>query len=232
MMKRAKLCIYLCDALKEDYQKHFDTPSVTVYKSTNIIPEKREKTVDPDSFRCIYGGNLGKAVGRAEPLLEIGRAVKKCGGVIDVYTSTTGEHLSELTEENGIILHGAVSNDELIERTKNSDFTIHIENQSEWHKVDEKYAFSTKIADMLACGRPCIIYGSTEVAGIKYFADNNLGLVIERKEDLYPEIEKLINDKERQDEFVKRALSFAKANHDPKRNSEKTKEMIIEVCKK
>ncbi|GEM_PF-851130 len=232
MMKRAKLCIYLCDALKKDYEKHFDTPSVTVYKSTNIIPEKREKKVDPDSFRCIYGGNLGKAVGRAEPLLEIGRAVKKCGGVIDVYTSSTGEHLSGLTEENGIILHGAISSDELIERTKRSDFVIHIENQSEWHKVDEKYAFSTKIADMLACGRPAIIYGSTEIAGIKYFAENGLGLVIEKGDDLCPEIEKLTKDKVRQEEYIERALYFAKTNHNPARNSETVKNMIAEVCKK
>lgn len=231
MMQRASFCIYLCDALEKDYKQHFDTPSATLFKSTAIRPEYHEKKVQKDNFRCIYGGNLGKTVGRAEPLLEMGKAVKKCGGVIDVYTSTTGEHLRELTKENGIDLHGAVSNDELIENTKQSDFVVHIENQSEWHKIDEKYAFSTKIADMLACGRPAIIYGSTEIAGIKYFAENDLGLVIEKPPELFEKISELAGSKEKQEYYVRRALDFARANHDPKKNSEKTKEIILNVCK-
>ncbi|MBO4468726.1 MAG: hypothetical protein J5766_05435 [Clostridia bacterium] len=232
MMKRASACIYLCDALQRDYGKIFDVPSVTIYKSTDIIPKAHEVADTNNGFRCIYGGNLGEAVGRAEPLCEIGKAIKKCGGVIDVYTSSKGEHLRELNDENGIVLHGAVSSDELIKKTQHSDFVLHIENQSKEHITDLEYAFSTKIADMLACGRPAIIYGSAEIAGIKYFADNDLGLVIEKKEDLYPEIKNLVDDPERQNEYVGRAIKFAKENHDPKKNSEKTKKLIKKVCEK
>lgn len=232
MMKRASFCIYLCDALEKDYKKIFKTPSATVFKSTDIIPEKHEKDIPKEGFRCIYGGNLGKAVGRVQPLIEIGRAVKKCGGMIDVYTSSTGEHMKDLTEENGILLHAAISNAELLERTKKSDFVLHIENQSAEHIIDLKYAFSTKIADMLACGRPAIIYGSTGIAGIKYFAENDLGLVIENGGELYERISKFVSDKEKQNYYVDRALGFARANHDPESNSEKTKEIILKVCSK
>ena len=231
MMKRASFCIYLCDALENDYKKYFDIPSATIYKSTDIIPEPQSHTVPEQGFRCIYGGNLGKAVGRVEPLVQLGMAVKKCGGIIDVYTSSSGDHLALLNKENGIVLHPAISNDELVEKTKKSDFVIHIENRSKEHILDLKYAFSTKIADMLACGRPSIIYGSAEIAGIRYFAENNLGLIIETSEELYPKIKEFISDTRRQNECIKRACEFAKLNHNPIINSQKTKDIILSVCR-
>lgn len=231
-MKRASLCIYLCDALERDYNKFFDTPSVTIYKSTNLVPEKSQKELDKTNVKFIYGGNLGEAVGRCEPLLEVGKAVKKCGFFIDVYTGSKGPHMSELTEENGIRLHSAVSNDELQRRIRESDFIIHIENQEEQYIEDIKYAFTTKIADMLASGVCSIVYGSTEIAGIKYFAENGLACVIEDGNELETAIKELIENDDLRIGYIEKALSFAKTNHSPKENPDKTKEALREVYNK
>ncbi len=228
-MKRASLCIYLCDALEKDYANFFDTPSVTIYKSTSLVPEVSEKEFDKNNVKFIYGGNLGEAVGRCEPLLEIGRAVKENGFYIDVYTASTGNHMRELTEENGIRLHSAISNDELQRKIKESDFIIHIENQDKKHIEDLKYAFSTKIADMLASGVCSIVYGSCEIAGIKYFAENELACVIEEKQDLALKIRELIEDKSLRCGYVQRACEFAKKNHNPIENSDKTKEKLKDI---
>ena len=228
-MKRASLCIYLCDALEKDYAKFFKTPSVTIYKSTCLVPEISEKELNKNNVKFIYGGNLGERVGRCTPLLELGKAVKQNGFLIDVYTASTGAHMAELTEENGIRLHPPISNIELQKIIKENDFVVHMENQEQAHVTDLKYAFSTKIADMLASGVCSIVYGSTEIAGIKYFAENELACVIEKKENLASKIHELINNEELRLGYIKRAYEFSKKNHNNITNSDKTKEMLVDV---
>lgn len=226
-MRRASLCIYLCDALERDYGEFFDTPSVTIYKSSSLIPKVAEKEFDKNNVKFIYGGNLGEAVGRCKPLEEIGKAVKENGFYIDVYTASKGAHMSALTEENGIKLHCAVSNEELQRRIQESDFIVHIENQEEKYKNDIIYAFSTKIADMLASGVCSIVYGSTEIAGIKYFSENELACVVEDKEELSSKIRELINNDELRCGYIKRACEYARKNHSQTENSDKTKELLV-----
>ena len=168
-MKHTSYCIYLCKAIENGYGDFFDIPSQTIMKSTEVRPQRRPRVFDKRNIRFVYGGNLGETVGRCEPLVELGQVVKKLGYYIDVYTSSTGDHMSMITQENGIIVHGAISYDELQKIIKDSDFVIHLESQKPWNVKDLEYAFSTKIADMLASGVCSIVYGSEKVASIKYF---------------------------------------------------------------
>lgn len=226
MMKRASMCVYLCDALQQDYDKCFDTPSCTIMKATPLSPEKTARPFGEGGIRFVYGGNLGLTVGRCEPLVQMGRAVKKCGSHIDVYTTSTGEHMKELTEENGIVLHGALPYDQLQEVIRQSDFVVHMENQSPWHRVDLKYAFTTKIADMLASGVCSIVYGSCEVASIRYFKEKGLGCVIEDAQDLYPRIQELMESRELREGYIEAALQQAALLHNAKANAQRMKEII------
>ncbi len=226
MMKRASMCVYLCDALQQDYDKCFDTPSCTIMKATPLSPQKAARPFGEGGIRFVYGGNLGQTVGRCAPLVQMGRAVKKCGSHIDVYTTSTGEHMRELTEENGIVLHGALPYDQLQKVIRQSDFVLHMENQSPWHKVDLKYAFTTKIADMLASGVCSVVYGSCEVASVRYFKENDLGCVIEKEDDLYPQIERLIKDAKLRENYIDTALQQATQHHNAETNARRMKEII------
>lgn len=228
MMARASECIYLCEALDRDYKKYFADIGCTVMKATNIKPNN-ERRFCKENPKFIYAGNLGKPVGRCEPLLEMGKAIKKLGFKIDVYSASTGEHMKELTSENGIELHPAIPYDELQERIAESDFIVHIENQSPWHKKDLKYAFSTKIADMLASGCCSLIYGSTEIASIDYFKRHSLGCVIENKEELYERIKELIDNDELRESYINNALRQAVEYHNAEKNAIKTNEIIIKA---
>ncbi len=229
MMKRAKHCVYLCDALKRDYDAVFSTPSSVIMKPTALVPEKEQKPFDPQNIRFVYAGNLGLAVGRSTPLLRMGKALKSLGQKIDVYTPSTGKHLSELTEENGIIMHAAVPYSELQEIIRQSDFLVHIESDDEWHKADLKYAFSTKIADMLASGRCAVVYGPAENAGIAYLRDNGLALVVENEAALWSSISGLLENADMREGFVRRALYQAEKHHNPKGNALAMNEIIVNV---
>ncbi len=230
MMARASECIYLCEALERDYKKFFKNIGYTIMKATDIKPDFEHKFCK-ESPKFIYAGNLGEPVGRCEPLLEMGKAVKKLGFKIDVYTASTGEHMNELTIDNGIELHPAISYDELGEKIAKSDFIVHIENQSDWHKKDLKYAFSTKIADMLASGRCSLVYGSTEIASIDYFKQHSLGCVIEEKTELCEKIKEIIENDELREMYIKNAITQAAEYHNAEKNAIKTNEIIINSVK-
>ncbi len=232
MMERASHCVYLCEALERDYSACFNTSGSTIMKPTALTPDYSHKKIEPDKLTFVYAGNLGEAVGRCEPLLEVGKTLKSLGYAIDVYTASKGEHMKELTEENGIRIHSAVPYAELQSIIHNSDFLIHVENQSDWHKVDEKYAFSTKIADMLASGRCLIIYGSCEVAGIAYMRENNLALVVEDKLQLAEKIGELINTPTLREGFIQNALKQAEKYHNPEINAALMNDVIISAFEK
>lgn len=224
MMARASRCVYLCEALERDYKKHFPV-GCTIMKG---VPrrDRAPKAFDAKTPKLIYAGNLGEAVGRCRPLVEVGRALKKLGLCVDVYTASTGEHMAELTEENGILLHGAVSHDELEGKIDECDFVVHVENDSPEHVIDLKYAFSTKIAEMLASGCCPLIYGPPEIAGIAYFKEHRLGCVIEREEDLCEKIRELLENSELREGYIARAQEWAREHHSTDKNGEKMAELL------
>ncbi len=228
MMARAKECVYLCEALERDYKTHFPV-GCTIMKGV-AQEEKPGKTFDPQSPRFIYAGNLGEAVGRCRPLLEMGRALKSLGFYIDVYTASTGAHMAELTEENGILLHGAVSHDELETKIGASDFVVHVENDSPEHVADLKYAFSTKIAEMLASGRCPLVYGPPEIAGIAYFKEHDLGCVIESRDELCDKIRALVESAELREGYVRRAQAWAREYHSSDINSARMADLLQKVA--
>lgn len=228
MMARASECIYLCEALKRDYKKYFSNVGCTIMKATTQTSDNTH-TFCKENPKFIYAGNLGQPVGRCEPLLEMGKAIKKLGFSIDVYTASTGEHMKDLTVDNGIRLHAAVSYNELQQKIAESDFVVHIENQSDWHKKDLKYAFSTKIADMLACGRCPIIYGSTEIASIEYFKQYSLGCVIENEKELCERIQEVIECDELRENYIKNAVKQVLQYHNAEKNAKRTNEIILKA---
>ena len=229
MMDRVSHSVYLCEALTRDYQTYFSSPASTIMKATDMVPVKSSRVFHPDDVRFVYGGNLSETVGRHEPLLQMGRAVQKIGFCIDVYTMTTGSHLKNFTSENGIRLHDGVSRDELQAIMQDSDFVIHVENQSEWHKQDLKYAMSTKIADMLASGCCSLIFGSEEIASIRYFKENKLGCVLEDPNLLETQIQQLIDHSQKREQYIENALKQVKEFHNPKDNSIRMMEIIQNV---
>lgn len=229
LMKHTSEAVYLCDAIKRDYDRHFSVPSCVIMKATNIVPQEKPLH-EPKDFKFLYAGNVGQKVGRDRPLVEIGQTLKKLGYALDVYTASSGGHMKDFTEENGIILHDAVPYDELQTIIAQSNFLVHTESQREENVVDLEYAFTTKIADMLASGCCSIVYGSTRIASIRYFKENGLGCVIEEKADLTEKISELLQNEPLRSQYIQNALLQAKTFHDPQINAARMAQCIERVC--
>ena len=146
-----------------------------------------------------------------------------------MYTGSKGDHLNELNEDNGIILHEPVSYDKLQKEIDNSEFVVHVESFDEDIVLDLKYAFTTKIADMLASGRCPVVYGPDEIASIKYFKDTNSGCVISSKDSLQKMLSELLDDRDLEELYVRNALELAQNYHNPDINAESFNELLSSV---
>lgn len=197
----------ICDKMSEDYSKLFRKPCITVHTPSTIHePLHMEK-----QRKISYLGNLG--YNRDKQLIDIGKALKSLKldiDHVDVYsTETRPEILANLTEENGIVFHGAVGADEVLRIMGESLAVIHTESFDEKIRKSVRYSVSTKIADSLASGTCIFAYGPDEIASISYLAKGGAALCCSLKENLADQLLKLIQDANCRNQIIHNALSLS-----------------------
>lgn len=217
--------ITICDKLTEAYRVLFNKPIYTVYTGSSTTGEP-----NPDGKGIVYLGNLGFQ--RHKSLVDIGRALKRISEKtgedlrLDVYSAEDREEiLRELTEENGVVFHGAVDSTEVNRIISESRLVVHVEsfNPNNIHKV--QYSVSTKIADLLASGHCILAYGPGNVASMEYLQENNAACVISDREKLERSLENILNDREKRLELIRNAKHLAEKNH----NGEKVAKKILKI---
>ena len=201
----------ICDKMSEDYRKLFHKKCVTVHTSATIHkPLKLER-----KHQISYLGNLG--YNRDKQLVDIGRTLKALNltpNHIDVYsTESRPEILSGLTEENGIVFHGAIGANEVLKVMGESLAVIHTESFEENIRNSVRYSVSTKIADSLISGTCIFAYGPEEVASIDYLNKNKAAICCTDKKELGEALVKLIEDFSYRSEIENNAVKLAYVNH-------------------
>lgn len=218
-MKVASHVIYICDTLEQAYQKEFDTPSTTLYTSTTIEPKvKKESSCN---FVVSYLGNLG--VGRHKPLIEIGSILYNISPdfVLNIYGKVPNEAIKkEFEDTKGISYHGVISYEKVIEVMHESNLLVHVESFDPFYQEDLKFAFSTKIADSLACGTCFLLYAPKGMACVQYLEENNAAYVVNTKEALREVLELLKNSLVERNKFLCNAQKLVEKNHNQIKNQE------------
>lgn len=225
-LKIAKKSIYICDALKEDYDAEFHQPSKTIYTATNV---QFKANIPSKSFRVCYLGNLG--VGRHKSLIDIAESLQKISKnlVLEVYGNIPNDEVKKDFEQcQGIRYNGFVSYEKVIELMHNSDLLVHCESFDEFYRKDSKYAFSTKIADSLACGTPFLLYAPKEFAISKYLNENKAAFVVSEKAELISILNQIKNDFSFRTQYINSAISLVKRNHDHNQNALEFQKIILE----
>lgn len=217
-IKLAKKSIYICDMIKEEYDKEFGLPSVTIYTATQAgYAGTRD---NGNGFVVSYLGNLG--VGRHESLIEIAEVLQNISTdyKLDVYGKIPDETVKTAFDNcKGINYKGFVSYDEVLEVMKNSNLLVHAESFSDFYRKDLQYAFSTKIADSLATGVGFLLYAPEEMACSKYLKDNNAAFVVHSEKELLNTLNNLVKNPEECKKFTQAALDLAEKNHNFSDNS-------------
>lgn len=226
--KQSSYVFYLCDELKREYNKIFNEKSTVFYTSSEMLPIlKEEKNKE---FIISYCGNLG--INRHRSLIEIADIVQKIDSniFINIYGKAPTEQVKkELEECKGIKYHGMVSYEKVQEIMYKSDLLLHIESFDEFYKEDLKFAFSTKIADSLSCGKSFLLYAPENLACTKYIIENKVAHVVTEKDKLYNTLFKIIEDEKFRKKYISNALIISEKNHRQKNNCLKFQKILKEL---
>ena len=228
---RTAAMVTICDKMTEAYKTLFDRTIYTVYTGYSA---KGQMNVDGDGV--VYLGNLGFS--RNKALVEIGQALKRISERtgqqlhLDVYSAENRpEVLKELTEENGIIFHGAVDRDAVQRIIAASRLAVHVESFTEENRQKVMYSVSTKIADLLSSGRCIFAYGPADVASIEYLKKNQAACVVDAPERLEETLMDILTNRERRSDVVQSAMMLADKNHEPALVQEKIRKIIERSCR-
>lgn len=209
-MDYASAIFCICDKMTRDYEMLFNKTCITVHTPATI-----QKPLKYDKKKQIcYLGNLGYK--RNEQLITIGKVIKTLNlqpNVIDVYSTETNQDvLRELVAENGIIFHGAIGIDDVIQVIGESIAVIHTESFDEKRRKSVEYSISTKIADSLVSGTCIFAYGPPEIASMSYLANNNAAICCTKEEELKQGLYNLIQNEDLRERTIANAQLLAK-NH-------------------
>lgn len=212
--------IYISDSLKKLYDDEFNMPSETIMTSTSLS-ESCDVIKKSEDIKISYLGNLG--VGRYETLISLVEIIREINEeyCIDVYGKASQDIIEILEKTPGINYCGFVSYDACVCIMKESTILVHIENFSDFYMEDSKYAFSTKIADSLACGTCLFVYAPREMSVTEYLLGNGAACVACNKNEASEKLKKLLSDPEARKKYELCGIKVAKENHSIDRNRQK-----------
>lgn len=205
MINYASLSIYNTEDLKCLYDNKFNTSSLSIYTSTDVV--KKDNLSVNNTPIVSYLGNLG--VGRHKSLIELANALQSINEnyKLNVYGKFPSEDIkNEMLACKGINYAGFVSYDKVVDVMAKSDLLVHVENFDSYYVEDLKYAFSTKIADSLACGTPFLIYAPNSLTETKFNLDNESAFCVTDKNLLKVEIEKALFNEDLRQKQVENAI--------------------------
>ena len=212
LMQKVNFCIYSTEYLEEKYQKKYPHPgkSCTLYTVSEL--PLLEDTSDKNKFSLLYCGNLG--VGRVRPLDEMAKVLFEVdpNAMLKVYGKFVNEEDKMLLCSNPNVFYGGtVPYDEVPKLMSNASMLIHCENAE---RLDDlRGAFSTKIADSLACGRPFLVYATREYPFVQYLEKYNCAHIATHIEELKNILMKNFTDEAYRTKYVQNALNVAQSNH-------------------
>ena len=219
---------YICDGLRDAYGAEFAAPAITLYTASDLKPV--EGTSDGEGFTVSYLGNMG--VGRHEGLVAIANALQAISPDyhLDVYGRIPNDAVQAAFDAcPGIRYGGFLSYDQVVTVMQNSDLLVHTESFSEFYKEDLKFAFSTKIADSLACGRCFLLYAPEGMACYRYVHDNGLAYTASSLDELAATLRLLAEDTEARSRYLAAAQEAVAQRHSMEKNRQTFSDIIIET---
>lgn len=229
MMSKAEKAIYISEDLKNAYDNEFTCESHYIMTATTNQNSHIDHQRTNYAIKISYLGNLG--LGRHKSLIEIADALQKRNDelFIDVYgKAPDNDILKELEVAKGIRYKGFVPYDQVVSIINDSDINVHVEGFDPFYIEDSKYAFSTKIADLLAAGKAILLYAPANLTSTKYIRDNHCGCVVTSLDELESKLYGLIDDPKLRSSYAEKAKEIADKNHNIEKNRKIFQRLLME----
>lgn len=205
---------YSCEELEQEYQKIMQHNSETIYTGSEMRPRFENNTKDKTQLIFTYCGNLG--LNRHQGLVEIANCLQDINPNlhVDVYGKIPNVQVEkDFAHCKGICYKGVISYEKVKEVMYQSDVLLHTESFDEFYKEDLKFAFSTKIADSLSCGRCFLLYAPKNLACTKYLMKEKAAYVVTDKEQLKSILTTLIYEPDERNRYIAKAVELSVQNH-------------------
>jgi len=106
--------------------------------------------------------------------------------------------------------------EEIPEILSNSDILLHVESFEKQQMLATSLSFSTKLVDYFEAAKPILAIGWEHSASINYIKENQIGITVSNKDQLYSELLKLIDNTNALEEYSKKVWDFGNLNHNEK----------------
>ena len=193
-----------------------------------------------DSIRMLYAGNI--SINRWKVLCEIGKALQiinkemHINSRLDIFTPTgTSRNIIEnLIAIETINYCGSLSSEELLNEIENSNYLVHVESFDEKMKKITRLSVSTKIPEYLSSNRCIYAVGPSEIASIRYLADNGAAHITTNLsvKSITLDLKGLFCNNDLRNSYLKNAKTLFTNNHRIEENQENIFLIINEVVEK
>lgn len=205
--------VYICDKIRDKYNKEFNLDGQTVYLNSTI-ERKHFSPINKDHPIITYFGNV--RIGRNNSLCDIADVLSKINSNyrLEVYSNEQDETYTKILKNHPFIkFGGSISYEKVKKRMRESDITIIVEGFLKKDIDVSRYSLSTKAADALACGSAILVYGSIECGIIEYMKKTEAAAVCTSKSELLSCIFNIIEKPELQKKYYSKAIEITHQNH-------------------
>lgn len=225
-MEQVDFCTYATEYLEEIYQKQYPHPgrSTAFYTGTQMQDCSNLAGGD-NGFSLVYCGNLG--VGRAKVICEMAQVLKKVDkqAKLVIYGKFAYEEEENMVcAWDNVDFRGFVTYEEIPQAIAQASLVFHCENTMLLENL--KTAFSTKIADCLACGKPFLVYATREYPFVQYLERNQAAHIAADEQELETVLRNCMADKAYAEQFISNAKKLAAENHNALENSRRLREIL------
>ncbi len=219
---------------KKEYDKNFNINSKLLSKGGVFEDVISTKIKINYPLKLVYTGNI--YAGRWTTLERMGRALDKINeggnkGVLCIYSKNelTSKMKRALSKINSIRFMGGIPLNKVNEVQKNADILVHVESLYLKEKLLTRLSFSTKLVDYFTKGKCILAVGWNEAASIEYLKKNDLAVIVDSLDKIYPALSNLLDDPKTITKFSQQAWNFGKENHDISNIMDSLKQDMVQL---
>jgi hypothetical protein len=231
---RTKKVIGASQELSDEYRKVFNVNTEVLLRGIKQgkLQKDSSEFKDPKEIRFLYIGQLG--LNRWQSLIDLGHNIREYNKAnntnhhIDIFTIDilSDKIKSEINEAGAINIKGSLTAKQVENIVNEYDILLHVENKKYFSRT--KYSMSTKIPEYLTSGKTILAYGPAGLASINYLQRSDAAFVINEKHEIFNSLSAIFNNETQRRTFAENAIELANKNHDPVKNRERFKKIIID----
>lgn len=235
--KNCKEMFVIVEKEKEDTDKRFGTNSKILTKSIDFTDKSYIHKKPNYPLKFVYTGSL--IIGRDKTLALVADAINKVNhqtgkvkAELFIYSQTEPcEEIQQRINKGASHFCGHIGREEVLKVQQEADVVIFAESLEGKEANVAKLSFSTKITDYLSNGKCVLAIGKDYIAPIDYFRRNDSAIIAYTKEEIYEQINHIVNNPEIIDEYGEKAFNCAIRNHEKNMMNRRFIETMLHVVK-